>query len=351
MGTAVGTDKLPAAPYLPGMRAFRWTLPVVLLAVASLTACDAARDNPLDPQSAAFRDEGRVAGVVTGAHPPFAGLAGVRVELVPLAGGAEAVTRTDAAGSFRVAGLPGGRYAVTASGAAYAADADTVEVAPGAEAEVRLQLDALPVVVRQAARTVHVERWFPETPVFGLEIEVETADPDPGESAGAAVLVASDLGFRAPLVQTAPDRFSATFAAADLPGGQVQSLLGQTLQVELTDQDGRTTLGPPLALVRVIEQTPLTVGPQGYTFIPVNPPTLQWREAQLPFAFTYRVDLLYQDGAGIPNLVLSRDGLPPTTLTLPLAAPLAAGDYYWVVWVVDAAGNRSRSKEAGFRVM
>lgn len=330
------------------MRAFHWTL---LLAAVALTACDAAHDNPLDPESAAFRDEGRVVGVVSGAHPPFAGLPGVRVELVPLAGGAEVVTRTDAAGAFRVASLPGGRYVVQATDAAYAADADTVEVVAGGEAEVRLLLDALPIVVQQSARTVHIERWFPESPIFLLDVDVETMDPDPGESAGAAALVAPGLGFRAPLVQRGPDRFDAAFDAAALPAGQVQSLLGQTLHIELTDQDGRTTLGPPLALVRVVEQTPLTVGPQGFTFITQNPPTLQWREAQLPFAFTYRVDLFFQDGAGIPNRILSRDALPPTTLTLPLGAPLAPGDYYWVMWVVDAAGNRSRSKEAGFRVM
>ena len=81
-----------------------------------------------------------------------------------------------------------------------------------------------------------------------------------------------------------------------------------------------------------------------------NPPVLEWRPAALPFAFTYRADVFLIDGAGIPNLIQSADGLSPATTTLPLAAALVPGDYYWTIWVTDAAGNRSRSKEAGFRV-
>ena len=77
---------------------------------------------------------------------------------------------------------------------------------------------------------------------------------------------------------------------------------------------------------------------------------MRWRATLLPFAFTYRVDLWLVDAAGIPNLVLSQGGIAASVLSYTVGAPLAPGDYFWTVWVVDAAGNRSRSKEAGFRV-
>ena len=342
------------APYLGAVARIRsLLLPLVLLAIAGCWG-DPARENPLDPLSDAFRDAGTVEGRVTGIYPPFEGREGVRVVLAPIgAEGPELAAWTGPDGAFRIPAVPSGRYAVIAAGEPYRTQTDTVTVAASQTAEALLPLDALPVVTAQAARTVHIERWFPEAPVYRFEIEAEATDPDrPDDLASAALVIGPDVAGaeRVPLAETAPGRFAASLGADDLPTGSVQALLGQTLRVEATDQQGNSALGPPLALVRVIEQTPLTLAPQGFTFIADNPPTLTWRAASLPFAFTYRADLFLVDAAGIPNLLWSETGLPPTQLALPVPEALAPGDYYWTLWVVDAAGNRSRSKEAGFRV-
>lgn len=311
---------------------------------------EAPHENPLDPLSDAFRDAGAVEGTVTGIYPPFEGRPDVRVVLVPLAGGAEVATRTGSDGGFRVEAVPSGRYAVIAAGEGFRATSDTVTVEVGRTAEATLPLDALPVVMSQEARTVHIERWVPDVPVFRLEVDAAVTDPDRPDDVASVALVVEELGFRAPMEPTGPGTYAVTLDDDALPGGQVQSLLGRPLRIEATDQLGNAALGPPLALVRVIEQTPLTASPQGFVFVTENPPVLTWRAAQLPFAFTYRVDLWLVDPAGIPNLVLSRDQIAPSTLSFAVPDALAAGDYFWTVWVVDAAGNRSRSKEAGFRV-
>lgn len=322
----------------------------MLLLVAA--GCDAVpRDNPLDPQSELFRNLGTVEGRVTGIYPPFDGRAGVAVSAAFLDGdGAERLTQTGPDGSFRIDDLPAGRYEVVSGGPLYRDGRDTVTVTAGAAARADFALDALPVVTAQAARTVHIERWFPATPVFQLEIEVETSDPDRDADVASAALVVEGIAFREPLDEAEPGRFASTLDASLLPDGQVQSLLGRTLRVEVTDLAGNTGIGPPLSLVRVIEQTPLTASPQGLVTLTDNPPVLEWRPAELPFAFTYRIEVFLVDGAGIPNLVYAADGLPPSATTHPLPEPLDAGDHFWTVWVVDEAGNRSRSKEAGFRV-
>lgn len=317
-----------------------------------LVGCDTVpRDNPLDPRSDLFRDAGSVEGRVTGIYPPFDGRAGVSVLAVPLdAAGTERLTRTGADGAYQIDDLPGGRYAVSAGGEGFRDRSDTVTVAPGRVVRTDFALDALPIVTAQAARTVHIERWFPATPVFQLDVDVEASDPDRESDVESAALVVEGLAFRQPLAEAEPGRFAATLDASLLPDGQVQSLLGRTLRIEVTDRSGNTGLGPPLALVRVIEQTPLTASPQGLVAIDQNPPVLEWRPAQLPFAFTYRIEVFLVDGAGIPNRMVSRGGLPPTVTTLALPDALVSGDYFWTVWVEDVAGNRSRSKEAGFRV-
>ena len=102
---------------------------------------------------------------------------------------------------------------------------------------------------------------------------------------------------------------------------------------------------------RVIEQTPLTFRPQFTEDPPPNPPTLEWRRSELPFGFTYRVEVSLEDAAGTPNLVVWQDDIPSSALTHTLSAPLVPGNYTWTVWTVDEAGNRSRSKPAGFRVL
>ena len=336
---------------------FRYWLPIVSVVVLGSAAgwgCgDAARTNPLDPLSDDFRDEGTVSGEVTELYPPFDGRADIRVRLVPIGavGRPELATRTNAEGQFVLGGVPTGPYAVVAEQDGFRAASDTVSVAPGTAAETTIRLDALPVVAEQSMRTVHIMRWVPDDPVFQLEVKAVADDPDRPEDVDGAALVVPDLGFSAELTR-AGDRFTATLGVAELPAPGVESLLGQTLRIEVRDASGNTSLGPPTSLVRIIELTPQTLSPQGFIFIETNTPMLEWRPAQLPFAFTYRVDLFLVDAAGIPNLIESesRDGIDPSVTSMPVTTALEPGDYYWTLWVVDAFGNRSRSREAGFRV-
>ena len=333
---------------------FRRLLPVspaVLgLVLGGCLLGEAEHENPLDPQSELYRGEGAVEGRVTGIYPPFDGRPGVMLRLEPIGTdgpGMTSVTRDD--GTFEILGVPKGTYALHAEAAGLTTRTDTVAVETGGTVAVDLPLDALPVVDEQALRTVHIERWFPAAPLFLLEVEAEVSDPDRPTDVDAVALVVDELGFRAPLTEAEPGRYVATLEAAALPGGQVQSLLGRQHRIEVADVTGHVGLGPPLALVRVIEQTPQVARPQSLEVLTSNPPTLEWRPTDLPFAFTYDVEVFLVDGAGRPNLVESAEGIAPTVTSYDVRAPLPAGDYFWTVWLVDAAGNRSRSKEAGFR--
>ena len=326
-----------------------------VLGLAVVAGCgDAARTNPLDPLSDDFRDEGTLSGRVTGLYPPFPGRGDIRIRLVPVgaAGRPELATRTDAEGQFMLGGVPTGAYAVVAEQEGFREAADTVTVASGVTAETTIRLDALPVVTEQSLRTVHIMRWVPDEPVFQLEVEVAADDPDRPDDVDGAALVVPGLGFAAALERDGEGMFTATLGEDELPAPGVEALLGQTLQVEVRDASGNTSLGPPMSLVRIIELTPQTESPQGFVFIETNTPTLVWRPAQVPFAFTYRVDVFLVDAAGRPNLIApaSRSGLDPSVTSITLETELEPGDYFWTVWVVDAFGNRSRSREAGFRV-
>ncbi len=326
-------------------------LAAALLATAFATGCDAPHDNPLDPRSGAYRDAGRVEGRATGIYPPFPGRGGVRVRVLPISAPvlAEHAVTTAPDGTFFVDDLPAGTYAVRVDEPGYRPATDTVAVTAGATAVAALQLDARPVVTAQAVRSVRIARWNFD-PAFRLEVEATATDPDRDADLDGAALVVEALGVRLPLAETAPGRFAATIEAAQLPGGRVQSLLGQTLRIEAVDIGGNVGAGAPVALVRVIEQEPQTLRPALSEIVTANPPTLEWRDASLPFAFTYTVEVAILDPANIPTRVALVEGVAPTQLTQALAAPLAPGTYVWTVWAVDAAGNRSHSKPAAFVV-
>ncbi len=334
---------------------------VLLVSLVVLAGCmgDVPRDNPFDPGSPQYDGTADVSGTVTGIYPQpdgqFGGREGVRVRVMAVGAPLERVTTTDATGAFSIDDLPTSadslsRYVVRAEGVGLQAAEDTIEVAPGATARLVLRLDALPVVESQAARTVHIEEWFPGESVYRLEVEATVTDPDRATDVDVVALVVEELGFQALLVETSPGRFQATFRPDQLPGGQVQTLLGRPLRIEVTDLSGNVGQGPPLALVRVIEQTPLTASPQGRETVARNPPTLEWRPTPIPFTYTYRVDVNLINAAGIPTLIETARQIDPAALQYDVQRTLASGNYFWTLWVVDAAGNRSRSKEAGFVV-
>jgi hypothetical protein len=315
---------------------------------------DAPRDNPLDPLSDGFRDEGAISGRVTGLYPPFPGRPGVQVRLIPVgpAGRPELATRTDDDGRFALNDVPAGPYAVQADEEGFAGEVDTVTVTAGAVAEATIQLDALPVVTEQSLRSVHILRWPPLEPVFQLEVEATAEDPDRPQDLAGASLVVPGLDFSAELVETEPGTgvFAATFDERELPPPGVEALLGQTVRIKARDVSGNAGFGPPQSLVRVIEQSPQTQSPQ-FPDVVSTRPTLVWQPAQLPFAFTYRVDVFVVNAAGIPTLIDRYENIDPNQTALQVQRELASGeDHFWTVWVVDAFGNRSRSREAGFTV-
>jgi hypothetical protein len=325
------------------------------LGLAAGVGCgDAPRENPLDPLSEGFRDEGAISGRVTGLYPPFPGRPGVQVRLIPVgpAGRPELATRTDDDGRFALNDVPTGPYVMEADEEGFAGAADTVSVTAGAVAEAMIQLDALPVVTEQSLRSVHILRWPPLEPVFQLEVEAAAEDPDRPQDLAGASLVVPDLDFSAELVETEPGTgvFAATFDERELPAPGVESLLGQTVRIEARDVSGNAGLGPPQSLVRVIEQSPQTQSPQ-FPDVVSTRPTLVWQPAQLPFAFTYRVDVFVVNAAGIPRLFDRYENIDPNQTSIQVEEELASGeDHFWTVWVVDAFGNRSRSREAGFTV-
>lgn len=319
----------------------------VVVGLVFITGCldDAGHGNPLDPMSDGFEEVGTLTGQVTSFYAPFRSLDGVEVRLTP----GPFVALTDAQGQFTFRRIPVGTYVVQAGKEGFAAATDTVAVTLGPPVETTLRLDGLPTVVALTTATVHVSRWWPPPlDLFRLEVSAQVDDPDGVADVEEVFLEIPELGFSTTLQSGGePGRFTQSIPEATFPTGALQALMGRPFRLRLRDRAGFERMDDPWTLVRVIEETPVAVDPQGLTVLNDPTPLLTWERVRLPYPFTFQVEIIRQE-ANVQVRERLMTGLPPESTSVQVAAPLAPGSYLWTVSIVDEFGNRSGSKEVGF---
>ena len=332
----------------------------MLLACGLAAGClgDAPRDNPFDPLSDDFPDEGEVVGAVVRASRPSEGVPEATVRLQPAGGGAAVVADVAGAdGAFRLPAVDAGTYALTAEAQGYTSADTTVEVVAGRPTPgVVLLLDALPHVTAQRVHTERINRFFPPPQTFSrLVVEATVADLDGLGDVAAVELVIPDFdGFRAPLLAVTGEEgaFARTFDEDELPVG-LQDFLGHNLFIEVTDQAGASARGSDAHVTRIVESTPVARSPL-IGDPPVTPPfTMEWEPLSLPYAFTWRIAIYLVPVAGQSIPVAEIAGIPSTQTQAVITDDLVPGGfvpgtYQWFVSAVDAFGNLARSLEAGF---
>ncbi len=303
---------------------------------------DVPHDNPLDPRSPQFRNEGRLTGRVTTFYPPRQPLPSVRIDVVPGFWGA----MTDEQGQFSMPSLPAGDYLVRARRQGYAPDSAQVTVAPGRPAQIELNLDGLPVFSSATVRSAHISRWWPLDDLYMVVFEAQVSDPD--GVADIDQVIVSSLSPSVPLSDTllpGPQTglFAISRSARDLPTRSVHELLGQALVFEATDRPGNTYRTDPVFLARVIEPVPDGLTAPDTLRAGQSIP-LRWNQVVLPFSATYRVEMVRNQVGIPPTVVWTAADLIESQAVVTDSLP--AGTYFWTVSVVDSFGDWSRSREA-----
>jgi len=328
-------------------------LPFVAAVLVFLAGCfgDAERGNPLDPLSGNFDDAGAVAGTVTSFFAPFEGIEGVRVSLSSQIGGEERVGVTGASGRFSITHVPAGTYEILTELSGYEPVSDTVTVELGQLVELSMPINGIPTVQISSIHTEHLNRWFPQDPLFQLVVEVTVNDPDGLGDVNEVRLTAPSLDYSDTLrvVVGEPGVYSRIFAENELPV-PAQELLGLQLGVEVTDNQGVQGSTDTAQIVRIVETFPDDdVRPREGEIVGSNP-TLVWRLTELPYSFSHRVDISFVPVPGQEIHVARYSGLTPTDTTFTIPDALQAGSYLWTVSAVDAFSNLSRSRPQGFNV-
>ena len=306
----------------------------------------APRDHPLDPLGEAFENTGTISGKITGLYAPFEGISGIDITLSP--GGI--FTRTSADGTFTFSGVEEGSYILEASRILYATLSDTITIEAGDIFFEEYPLNALPHIDSLSLNAVAISRWWPPPLDYHvLEIEVQAMDLDGLSDIDRVWIEVSDLNYSDTLLATeTPGKYRLSVREDRLPA-PLATFQGLDHIIYLRDRSGRLNASPTATIHRVIDQTPLALDPIDLEVISIPELTFVWEPVQLPYPFTFRIDVVRVDD-NLRNMYLTRSGIPSDSLSLTIPSPQLAGEYFWTVSVVDGFGNRSRSREAGFLI-
>jgi len=316
---------------------------------------DVAHENPLDPQSDEFNPVGSASITVTQFYPPFDALPGVEVRFFKMEDAFNKklvrIETTGSSGAIMVNELEEGNYELVVSLEGFSTVVDTVAISIAESVSRSVLLDGLPVVRANAVATVHISRWFPSPQdLFSLELDVLMDDPDGVTDIDSVWLDIPSIGLTEALLETPTlGRFANTISENQLGGFTLQQILGVDVCIRAVDSAGYQNAPEPVRLVRVLETTPVAVSPQGEALLTIKTPELSWETVRLPFEFRFQVDIIREE-TNIQVLVESQKNILSTLSSIIVSNPLIPGDYFWTVSIVDAFGNRSRSKEAGFRI-
>jgi hypothetical protein len=286
-------------------------------------------------------------------------IVGVEVQLEADSTGAQAsyAVRTGASGQFQLADLPAGRYFMTAEAARYAPYLDTVRIDVQKTLERSPILNGIPALNGATFTSSHFRRTFPPPLEFyELFLVAQVDDPDGLADVELVWFELPDLGLVDTLrVINTPGRYEGKLEEADLPDGQPSEVLGRPLVVKIRDRTGYVAESAPQSLIRLIEDIPLTIAPQAGEIVRGDPtPQLSWECSDPPYSHTYLIKILRSDFE-VSTLVFTRPGLLPENVcdadgtgVFEVDTALPAGIYSWFVAIVDAFGNASQSRGAGF---
>lgn len=315
------------APFLEGM-------------LSAGCMASAARSSLFDPHSDGFQNGGSQEGEVIridGAEP-----SGAVVRLEP--GSHVAMSGED--GRFQLNGIASEAYTHYVSNEGFGADSSTVEVQPGAVAQIIGQADALSINSDESVRAGHIGCHAPQTNPHVHDARARADGPDGGFGLDSVWMEISQANYTGGLdVTTTSLRFRASVAASDLSQPAMHTLIRKSVLLHARDRAG-FVVSMPVAIVRAVDPTPVAVSQHLTTGGDVE---FTWQAVSLPYPFTYRAGVYRMLGANVPEIYCSQSNLNEKTSSFRFEnAP--PGDYFWTIFVVDEFGNRSQSAPAGFSV-
>ncbi len=337
----------------------RVVLPVLLLAFL-LVGCNRnlPHTNPLDPLSEA-EDlgslQGRVVLMTSPGTPVTGALVVLRADSTGPAARPRFETLTDNQGQYAFRNIPVGSYTVEIRKEGFSSTGNKAEVQLGRTGTVEpAMLNGLPSVTVQNVYSTHEDLSWVAADIYRVRGLVTVEDPDGPSDIALVWLEAPDLAFRDTLDQKngSPGQYELMVDAENLPSKNLHDLAGRWMVVKAQDASGAVASSAPFVVKRVIEDVPQLERPVDAAIVSTRYPTLYWERFILPYTYRLQVSLCEFVDPNVdcrPVKTIPAE-VPPRQDSLYVEFSLKPGVYIWSVTAIDEYGNRSRSKEARFRV-
>lgn len=321
--------------------------------VSLLYACDAPRDNPLDPEADNFIGlRGSIAGKVT--NLISAPVTDALVLTIPGCRGAF----TDSLGNYIIedveTDVDSRDYQIFCAPSGFEPDTLSVTVYPGSLAVRDFRLDALPVI-QDFQVTSHYIYQPGETPPDYYTIFARSHLTDPEGLGDIKIVLLKVEGDPDTLMSYDPDSSTGSsffyFVNLYFLPFEVDSLKLKHFTCLVEDTSGNTTSSLPLSIMRFFVTSPILIYPDplNHQIITTPFPTLVWYPFEGQFFYTHTARI-FRELSTYNELVWQRSGIASYVDTATVDDSLSSDDYYWELEVYDEYGNSSRSEPAYFEV-
>lgn len=309
-----------------------------------MTACEAPRLNPLDPQSRNYIKSNQTRINVLRLYPPNSGISGINVEIMNL----NMFKLSDSDGIVVFEHEPVESLFVSASGTGYF-PANVDFKINGLINNEDLYLNAVPQI--KSAKFYSIRDNSSNLTYLALESDV--SDPDGPTDIVSVYLVAESGNFRESLGFDAQSgKYSTKFNINNLPGNlSPEELPELNFHCIVKNLNNDSLISLPYSIRRVINEKLDPLSPN-LNQAETDSIKFSWKPLVLDYSFSYSI-VLYSLNDNIQRI--GKFGpIPSTADQFMLNDPsvldnLAAGWYLWILQAEDAIGNICQSNALNFQ--
>ncbi|MCX6169461.1 MAG: hypothetical protein NTX65_08980 [Ignavibacteriales bacterium] len=324
------------------MKIFRGMLSLVLIGVA--LSCDAPRLNPLDPLNPGYQ-LASIEGTIQTAALPHQPIEGVKVYWK----NQNLLVETNAAGKFLIDQLPQKQGWIYFEKNGYSNDSLLINLINQRTQHIDATLNAIPQLDSLVIYTSVVNR-YPTVQSDTLYVKAKISDLE--NDIATVFIRCTELNINKSLsFKSSSGFYENKFTSSDLNLTSMDEGIGKNFEISVYNAAGKEFKIGFSTIKRTIRQDIIFKSPANLEIVN-KPIKFVWNRFLPGFNFSYNFEI-YTEGNS-PKLVFGPINFSKEkvefTADITEINNLPAGQYFWVIWVIDDFQNRARSLPASFVV-
>lgn len=141
--------------------------------------------------------------------------------------------------------------------------------------------------------------------------------------------------------------YERAFTTAELGVVSIDEVIGKEFEIVVRDNSGKGFTIGSSNVKRIIKAEIEFDSPSNNQTVQF-PLQLEWKRFLPGFDFSFTIQIYTNEVS--PALISEINNVPQDAISYTFSTPLPVGEYFWVIWCTDEFMNRSRSKPATFTV-